>query len=96
LAGSRPIVAPAARASSIAASTRRVLDAAVLGQPGPVPERQHHVAGLEEDDVVAGLGPGRPSQSFVEGPGPLQVGDAEGDDADPLLHITIVPVRMAE
>src|SRR6188768_2285240 len=39
---------------SDAAPAAAVLDAAVLGEAGPVPERDDHLAGLEEDDVVAG------------------------------------------
>src|SRR5436853_5988078 len=63
-----------------------VLDAAVLRQPCSVPERDHHVAGLKEDDVVLWGGVRLPAQGFIEGAGALEIGDAEGDEADALLH----------
>jgi len=65
-----------------------VLDAAVLGERGAVPQRQHHVAGLKEDDVVVGLGAARPAQGLVETARAGQVAHAEGDHADSLSHAT--------
>jgi hypothetical protein len=63
-----------------------VLDAAVLGETGPVPERDDHAAGLEEDDVVVRLGSGRPAERFVERARALEIGHAQRDQADALLH----------
>jgi hypothetical protein len=55
-------------------------------QPGTVPERDDHLAGLEEDDVVFGLGTGPPAQLFVEAARPPEVAHAERDQVDALLH----------
>ena len=51
-----------------AAPAAGVLDAAVLREPRAVPEREHHVAGLEEDDVVVGRGARLPAERLVEAP----------------------------
>src|SRR5689334_20096632 len=69
-----------------AAPSGAVLDAAVLGQPLAVPERNDPLAGLEEDDVVLGGGVGCPAERLVELPRPRQVGDSERNQVDPLLH----------
>ena len=62
------------------------VDAAVLGQPVTAPERDDHPAGLEEDDVVVGLGVRHPAERLVERTGTREVGDPERDEAEPLLH----------
>ena len=70
-----------------------VLDGAVLRQPGAVPQRDHHVACLEEDDVVLGLGAGHPAQGLVEAARTGQVADAQRDQADSLSHARKSPTR---
>src|SRR4051794_18863077 len=62
-----------------AAPAARVLDAAVLGELVSAPQREDETAGLEEDDVVAGLRARLPAERLVEGARPLEVADAEGD-----------------
>src|SRR6186997_1300201 len=69
-----------------AAPTSGVSDAAVLGELGAVPEPDDHPARLEEDDVVVGLRAGRPAERFVERARPLEIGHAEGDEREALLH----------
>src|SRR5436305_11890011 len=49
-----------------AAPATAVFNAAVLGQPRAVPQRQDHVTGLEEGHVRVGRGAGLPTQRFVE------------------------------
>ena len=61
-------------------------DSAVVGEPLTVPERDDHAAGLEERDVVAGGGSGRPAEGLVERPRPVEVADAERDEAEALVH----------
>src|SRR5205807_9733358 len=63
-----------------------VLDAAVLRELRTIPEREHHLAGLEEDDVVLGARASLPAERFVEAAGTGKVAHAEGDDADSLPH----------
>src|SRR5947209_6183137 len=50
------------------------------------PEAEDHAAGLEEDDLVVGLVGAGPAEGFVERAGAAEVGGAEGDQADALLH----------
>src|SRR5205085_5357534 len=69
-----------------AAPPTAVGDAAVLRELVAPPERDDHPAGLEEDDVVVRLGPRRPAERLVEPPSATEVGDAEGDQAEPLVH----------
>src|SRR3954462_8776439 len=57
----------------------------------PVPERQDPPAGPEEDHGGGRRGARRPAQRLVERPRAGEVGDAEGDEADALLHAPIVP-----
>src|SRR5262249_50308414 len=66
-------------------------DPAVLRKLLPAPEREDHVAGLEEDDIVVRSRSGPPADGFVEATGATQVGDTEGDQVDALLHAAIVP-----
>src|SRR6185503_2269142 len=63
-----------------------VLDPAVLGELVSAPERDDHAARLEEDDVVRGRGARLPAERLVEGAGAGEVGNAEGDETEPLLH----------
>src|SRR5262249_12387982 len=62
----------------------RILHAGVRGQLATSPEHQRQTAGLEEDGLLDLLA--APAEPLVEGPRPGHVGDAEGDEADPLLH----------
>ena len=64
----------------------RVLHATVRGELGAVPEREHHVARLEEDDVVAGLGSGLPAERLVEAARAGELARAESDRIYPLFH----------
>src|SRR4051812_22681027 len=101
-AGSRPIVAPALRASSMTASTsprERVQYAGVTPPQPPesvtvlssasFPRSQSchdHADALEEDDIVGGGRSRPPAQRLVEGPGSLEITHSEGHQAHPLLH----------
>src|SRR6185312_4216824 len=58
--------------------------AAVLGELGSPPQDHGHGPGLEEDGLLHLLAV--PAQAFVERPGPADVGDAERNNADALLH----------
>src|SRR5262249_43904303 len=69
-----------------AAPAAAILDAAVLREPGAVPERDDHLASLEEDDVIFFAGAGLPAQGFVEAARPPEVAHPEGDQTDALLH----------
>ena len=71
-----------------AAPAAGVLDAGVLRQLLPAPERDDHAAGLEEDDVVGGLLPA-PAERLVESLRTREVGDAERDEAEALLHARV-------
>src|SRR5262245_30616132 len=62
-----------------AAPAATILDAAVLGKSGAVPERDDHATGLEKDDIVAGLGARRPAERLVEAARPAQIRHAERD-----------------
>src|ERR1044072_4900127 len=64
----------------------RVLDAAVLREPGPLPDPPHHPPSLEEDHVAPRLSPGNPPQRLVELPRSTEIGHAQSDQVDPLLH----------
>ena len=59
-------------------------DAGVGGQLVPPPQDDRDAAGIEEDRLL-GLLAG-PAQLLVEGASPGQVGDAQCDEADSLLH----------
>src|SRR5205085_10996762 len=59
-----------------------VLDAAVLRQLVASPQRDHHAAGLEEDDAELGTRFAVPAEPFVKGPRAREVPDAEGDEAE--------------
>src|SRR5581483_1814029 len=63
-----------------------VPDGAVLGERGAAPEGEDGAARLEEDDVRAGLAAATPAERLVEAARPLEIADAERDEADPLLH----------
>src|ERR1022692_490459 len=69
-----------------AAPAARVADRAVLGQQRPVPQGKDHAACLEEHDIVVFIIALPPAQGLVELPRPAQIGDAERDDTDPLVH----------
>jgi len=69
-----------------ASPTAAVCDDAVFRELRPVPERHNQSAGLEEDHVVVGPGAARPAERLVERPRAPEIGDAEGDQADALLH----------
>src|SRR3954469_15194166 len=60
-------------------------DAAVLRALLTAPEREDGVADLEEDRLLDVHANG-PAEPLVERPGGRHVRDAEGDQADPLLH----------
>ena len=68
-----------------AAPAAAVLDAAVLGELAPAPQREHTAADLEERDVVPVVR-GAPAERLVEGPRARHVRDAERDEAQALLH----------
>src|SRR5690606_34469327 len=61
-----------------------VADPGVLRELVPAPQHQRHAPGLEEDRVLDLLA--TPPQRLVEREGPLEVRDAQGDEAHPLLH----------
>src|SRR5215475_12229126 len=61
-----------------------VLDTRVAGQLVACPEDHRHASGLEEHRLLGLLAP--PAQPLVKRPGPVQVGDSQRDQADPLLH----------
>src|ERR1035437_330063 len=63
-----------------------VADRAVLRQHGAVPQGEDQAACLEERDVVGFIITLPPAQGLVELPGTAQIGDAERDDTDPLVH----------
>ncbi len=67
----------------------------VLGELLPAPERDDHAPGLEEDDVVLRLRSGRPAERLVERARPREIGDAERDEADALLHQLISTARSS-
>ena len=69
-----------------AAPAAGVLDAAVRGEPGAVPERHDHVARLEEDDVVVGRGARLPAEGLVEAARAAEVAYAERDQSNALSH----------
>ena len=52
-----------------------------------IPEREDHVAGMEEDHVVVGRRAGLPAQRLVEAAGAREVAHAEGDNAHSLSHV---------
>ena len=80
--GSRPDVVRQDDAVEVARAA--IGHAAVIGQLGPPPQDQGHAPGLEEDGLLGFLAV--PAEALVEGPGPADVGDAERDQADALLH----------
>jgi hypothetical protein len=49
----------------------------LLGQGLSAPQPEDHAAGLEEDDVVCGLGASTPTEGLVESTGACQIGDPE-------------------
>ena len=61
---------------------------AVLGQLAAVPEGHHHAARLEEDDIVSLLGAGCPAERLVELARPVESGNAERDQSEPLVHFS--------
>ena len=69
-------------------------DAAVRRQLVASPEREDHAAGLEEGDVAVRRA-ALPAEAGVEVDRASQVGHAEGDEADALVHSGIVPQRAA-
>src|SRR3954470_22845684 len=68
------------------APAARILDGGVLGERRAAPQREDHATALEEDHAVLGLGRARPAERLVEPPRAIEVGDAEGDEADALIH----------
>ena len=70
-----------------------VIHASGIGEAGAVPEGDDHPAGLEEDHVVGLARARRPAEALVELAGAREVGYAQGDEADALLHTTIVARR---
>jgi hypothetical protein len=50
------------------------------------PQAEHHPAGLEEADFVVGLLGAGPAERLIEPAGPGEIGDAEGHQADALIH----------
>src|SRR5207253_9465687 len=74
-----------------AAPAAAVLDAAVGRELVPAPEGEHAAAGLEEHDAHFRVGVAVPAERLVEGAGATEIGDAERDQADPLLHEAIKP-----
>ena len=62
----------------------RVLDASVGGKLVASPQHDGHASGLEEHGLLDFLA--APAEPFVEHPRSGHVGDAEGDQAYPLLH----------
>src|SRR4051794_37385320 len=73
-----------------AAPAAAVLDHAVLGKSGAVPERDHQSAGLEEHDVVGRRGAAGPAEALVERPRAGEVADAERYEADALVDAGIL------
>src|SRR4051794_32459963 len=69
-----------------AAPAATVLHARVLGELGAVPERDDHPARLEEDHVVAGFRSRSPPERLIERACPLEIGYAERDEAQALVH----------
>ncbi|MGW4676936.1 hypothetical protein ACWEOS_00555 [Micromonospora taraxaci] len=61
-----------------------ISDACVVGEFVAAPEDDRQAAGLDEDRLLDLLAP--PAELLLERPGARQVADAEGDQADPLLH----------
>jgi hypothetical protein len=53
------------------------------------PEDDRKTARLEEHRLLDLLA--APAEPFVEGARPREIGDAEGDQADPLLHVATLP-----
>src|SRR5262249_10206883 len=66
-------------------------DLAVVRQRLAAPEPEDHPAGGEEHDVGRGVVGRAPTERLVERTGPREVRDAEGDEADALLHARILP-----
>src|SRR5690606_17219588 len=62
------------------------VDARIRGERVATPQRDHHATHLVKRDlgVVVGASPAEPL--LVEAPRPRQIGDAERDQAHPLLH----------
>ena len=79
-----------------AAPAAAVVDAAVARELLARPERDDHAAGLEEDDVVLGRGTRAPAERLVERPRAREIGDAERDEADALLHPGMIAVDGAD
>ena len=73
------------RHSAPAATVR---DNRVFGELRPTPERDDQPACLEEDDVVFRLRARRPAERPVERASPFDVGNAERDQAEALLHVS--------
>ena len=69
-----------------AAPSARIVDRAVLRERVAAPQCHDHAAGREERDPVGRVGGASPAEGLVEGAGAPEVGDAEGDQAQPLFH----------
>src|SRR5581483_2034503 len=72
-----------------------VLDSAVLRELGTIPQRDDEATGLEEDHAIVGSRVRLPAERLVERAGAGEVADAEGDQADALLHQTVPPANQA-
>jgi hypothetical protein len=75
-----------------AAAAAIVGDTRVFGQRRTIPQREHHGARLEEDNVLA-LGLARPTECFVEGSSAREVVNTQRHQRDSLLHAPSMPSR---
>src|SRR5215469_15853142 len=64
-----------------------IADSAILGEPSPVPQGDHHAASLEEHDIVGYLAGRLPAHGLVERPGLAEIGHPQRDETDALLHV---------
>ncbi len=57
----------------------------ILGERGPRPQGEDRTRNLEEDDTLVRVA-ALPAERLVEAQRPAEVGNPEGDHADPLVH----------